>query len=88
MYSRFTLPNGVISFHLLTDSFPIPTYLLFKGSERLGRNDVIVKIAEGKVRTSLDAMRIKSFLGATGNECGWEVSTLSYNVLHLVLPQL
>ena len=27
------------------DSFPVPTYLLFKGEERLGRNDDIVKIA-------------------------------------------
>ena len=42
------------------DSFPVPTYLLFKGDEGLGRNDVIVKIAgyAGK----------EAFSGATGNE--------------------
>ena len=34
--------------------FPVPTYLLFKGHERLGRNDVILKIAgyAGKVQKS------------------------------------
>ena len=44
-------------------SFPVPTYLLFKGNERLGRNDVKVAGQAGKgerkapdVRPSLDAM--------------------------------
>ena len=30
------------------DSFPVPTYLLFKGDERLGRNDVKVAGQTGK----------------------------------------
>ena len=54
------------------DSFPVPTYLLFKGNKRLGRNDVIVKVARyagkdakkspQKVRISLDAMRPRQIL--------------------------
>ena len=31
-----------------TDSFPVPTYLFFKGDERLGRNDVKVAGQAGK----------------------------------------
>ena len=31
-----------------TDSFPVPTYLFFKGGERLGRNDVKVPGQAGK----------------------------------------
>ena len=30
----------------MTDSFPVPTLLLFKDGERLGRNYVMVKISE------------------------------------------
>ena len=59
-----------------SDSFPVPTYLLFKGDEGLRRNDVIVKIAgyagkhalRIKVRTSLHAMRSRQIL--LGND--WE----------------
>ena len=32
----------------LADSFPVPTYLFFKGDERLGRNDVKVAGQAGK----------------------------------------
>ena len=33
---------------LKPDSFPVPTYLFFKGNERLGRNDVKVAGQAGK----------------------------------------
>ena len=32
----------------ITDSFPVPTYLFFKGDERLGGNDVKVAGQAGK----------------------------------------
>ena len=32
----------------IPDSFPVPTYLFFKGDERLGRNDVKVAGQAGK----------------------------------------
>ena len=32
----------------MTDSVPVPTYLFFKGDERLGRNDVKVTGQAGK----------------------------------------
>ena len=32
----------------VADSFPVPTYLFFKGDERLGRNDVKVAGQAGK----------------------------------------
>ena len=35
-------------FLVITDSFPVPTYLFFKGNERLGRNDVKVAGQAGK----------------------------------------
>ena len=56
------------------DSFSVPTYLLFKGDEKLGRNYVIVKIARyaGKdtekvgslheKSSDLDAMRSRQIL--------------------------
>ena len=64
-------------YHSWTDSFPVPPYfiyLLFKGDERLGRNDAMVKIAVyagkvAKVRTSVDAMRSRQiFLSSDWNE--------------------
>ena len=51
------------------DSFPVPTYLFFKGNERLGRNDV--KVAGQAGKGSLPLMQrvlVKTASGATGNE--------------------
>ena len=63
-------------------SFPVPTYLFFKGYERLGKNDVKVAGQAGKgerkvgsspifVRPSLDAMRSsQNRLRSDWNESG------------------
>ena len=53
------------------DSFPVPTYLFFKGDERLGRNDVKVAGQAGKGGLPLmQFVLVKTASGATGNESG------------------
>ena len=63
----------------VADSFPVPTYLFFKGNERLGRNDVKVAGQAGKGERKvaprfscglplMQRVLVKSASGATGNE--------------------
>ena len=63
------------------DSFPVPTYLFFKGDERLGRNDVKVAGQAGKGEKKeaprfscglplMQCVLVKTASGATGNESG------------------
>ena len=59
---------------LITDSFPVPTYLFFKGRERLGRNDVKVAGQAGKGKRFpcdfplMQCVLVQTASGATGNE--------------------
>jgi len=45
------------------DSFPVPTYLFFKGDERLGRNDVKVagQAGKGERKVGLPDFRAAAF---------------------------
>ena len=62
--------------HSLTpDSFPVPTYLFFKGDERPGRNDVGLPL--------MQCVLVKTASGATGNE-----STLTRLLTHSILINL
>ena len=54
----------------VTDSLPVPTYLFFKGDERLGRNDAKVAGQAGKGESGVpltQCVLVKTASGATGN---------------------
>ena len=66
----------------VTDSFQVPTYLFFKGDERLGRNDAKVAGQAGKGESGLpltQCILVKTASGATGNK--------SASVISFLLPQ-
>ena len=73
---------GYLELATEADSFPVPTYLFFKGNERLGRNDVkVAGQAEKGERFSprfscglplMQRVLVKTASGATGNESATE----------------
>ena len=50
--------------HVAADSFPVPTYLFFKGDERPGRNDVKVAGQAGKGERKVSCQSLPDFRAA------------------------
>ena len=52
----------------MPDSFPVPTYLFFKGDEILGRNDVKVEAQASWGLPLMQCVLVKTASRATGKE--------------------
>ena len=69
-----------------SESFPVPTYLFFKGDERLGRNDVKVAGQAGKgerkVRSSQNRERVWNKLSCEQAVSRFLLAFFSFGICH------